>query len=523
LKPTTRALLGVLLALAVVAIVMFLTGDDDSPDTGDTPPPSTTTTSAPEAIAPSSSSTSSTTMAPTAVYHVAADGDNGGEGTESDPWETIEHAEAEAIDGSLILVAPGEYQGETRLRGVFASGITIRSSEPYGARLRNNGPVIACYVCAGVTIEGFDIAHRQGDAERYVIQIQDADGQGLQGQRITLRNNVIHSSSNNDLLKINNGAGDILIEGNMFYNQRGPDSHMDINSASDVTVRGNVMFNDFGENQLGTASFVVIKDSNGENDRNLGSTDITVAGNVMFNWQGDEGAGFFSIGEDEVPYHQAHDVMVENNLLIGNSPEPIRAAFLAKGINDVTFRNNTIVGDLPGETFGLRLSLQKDNPPNERVQIYNNIWSDPFGTMGTELGDPPTEFADAPAEETLSLAIAGNLFWNGGAPIPFDVDGAANAEDDRFAVFADPLLPAHDGIIPPRWDPEAGRFADGSLTIEEVFLALVLTYGVPATGSPAIDAALAPLAPPTDILGNPRLVPDIGAFEVVQPASPVNP
>jgi hypothetical protein len=176
LKPTTRVLLGVVLALAVVAIVIVLTGDDDTSDTDDTPS-SSTTTSTPEAIAPSSSSTSSTTMAPTAVYHVAADGDNGGEGTESDPWATIEHAEAQAVDGSLILVAPGEYQGETRLRGMFATGITIRSSEPYGARLRNNGPVIACYVCAGVTIEGFDIAHRQGDAERYVIQIQDADGQ----------------------------------------------------------------------------------------------------------------------------------------------------------------------------------------------------------------------------------------------------------------------------------------------------------------------------------------------------------
>jgi hypothetical protein len=513
-----------IVALAlIVALVVAAVWDG-----GNSPPPSTvvaqpqpedttTTSTAPP-------STTTTSVPPTAVYHVAVDGDdNNGDGSEDGPWATIEQAESEAVDGSLILVGPGEYEGENRLRRVFDSGITIRSAEPYQARLRNNGQVIACYVCAGITIEGFDMAHEGGEAERYVIQIQDSGGEGIGGHRLTLRNNVIHNSQNNDLVKINNGAGDILIDGNVFYNQRGPDSHIDINSVENVTVTRNIFFNEFGEDLLGTASFIVIKDSNGDEDMHLGAENITVSGNVMLNWQGDEGAGFFSIGEDNVPYHQAHDIMVENNLLLGNSSDRIRAAFLAKGIRDVTFRNNTIVGDLPSETFGIRLSLQRGNPPNERVGIYNNIWSDPFGTMGTEVGGSRTEFADAPTEETLSIDMAGNLFWNGGEDIPVDPEGAVRPTDDRFAVFDDPLLPGQGGLVTPVWNPEEGRFADGSTSIAEAFTALVERYGVPAPGSPVIDAAVPSFAPEVDILGNPRVTPDIGAVEVADLRSTVTP
>lgn len=52
-------------------------------------------------------------------------------------------------------------------------------------------------------------------------------------------------SFNNDLLKVNNGATQITVEGNMFYNQGGSDEHMDINGVTDVVVQDNVFFNDY--------------------------------------------------------------------------------------------------------------------------------------------------------------------------------------------------------------------------------------------------------------------------------------
>ena len=72
-----------------------------------------------------------------------------------------------------------------------------------------------------------------------------ADPAGNLVSRITLRNNILHDSYNNDILKINNGAGQITVEGNIFYNQTGSDEHMDVNSVTDVVIQDNIFLNDF--------------------------------------------------------------------------------------------------------------------------------------------------------------------------------------------------------------------------------------------------------------------------------------
>lgn len=218
------------------------------------------------------------------VYYVATDGDDvHGDGSISKPWATITYALERAPDGSSILVRPGEYIGRVRLRGRFVQGVTIRSEVPYQARLRNDGTVLTCFYGQGITLEGFDIAHSGPGAAALVIQIQNLLDDGKVG-RITLRNNVLHESYNNDILKINNGASDVLVEGNLFYNQQGSDEHIDVNSVSNVVIQDNIFFNDFegsGRSDDDTSSFVVIKDSNGASDGQLGSEHIIVRRNVF--------------------------------------------------------------------------------------------------------------------------------------------------------------------------------------------------------------------------------------------------
>jgi hypothetical protein len=456
-------------------------------------------------------------------YYVAINGnDSSGDGSPENPWATINHALSAVPDGSTILVRPGTYTGRTSLRGTFSQGVTIRSEIPYQARLRNNGTVVICFYGKGITLEGFDISHSGPGSGALVIQIQDLIGEpGGEDHvsRITLRNNILHDSYNNDILKVNNGAGDILIEGNVFYNQTGSDEHIDINSVTNVIVQDNIFFNDFAGservNNNDTSSYIVIKDSNQDDDAYVGSRHIVVRRNVFLNWEGSSGNNFVLIGEDGKPYHEAEDVLVENNLLLGNSLNVMRSPFGVKGGKDITFRNNTIVGDLPSLAYGMRLNTEGSNPPNEEIHFYNNIWSDPTGTMGAENPSRPNDFSDTPLGQTSSYQLNNNLYWNGGVDLPYDANELLNYTDDAQRIVANPLFPNQSGIIPPRWNLATGTFADGSTTIRQAFERLVNSYGVPAEGSPVIDATDPGQSPSEDILGNIRDdTPDLGAFEV---------
>jgi hypothetical protein len=310
----------------------------------------------------------------------------------------------------------------------------------------------------------------------------------------------------------------VVIERNLFYNQTGSDEHIDINSAAGVVVQDNIFMNDFAGsgrvNGNDTSSYIVIKDSNTTEDIYTGSHGIVVRRNVFLNWEGSTGSNFLLFGEDGHGIFETYDMLAENNCMIGNSANPMRAPFGVKGGRDIVFRNNTIVGDLPSMAFAMRLNREGSNPANENIQFYNNVWADPTGTMGARDSSDSNDFSDTPVDDTLSFVLENNLYWNGGSDIPEDPSELINVSDDGSAVLGDPVLGDQSGLVVPRWDPSAGTFADGSTTICEVFALLVDAYCTPGEGSGVVDAALAAQAPDDDINGEMRDgSPDIGACE----------
>ena len=450
-------------------------------------------------------------------FYVATTGsDATGNGSVSNPWGTIGHAVTSVPDGSTVLVRQGTYTGRVRLAGSFAQGVTIRSEVPYKAALRHNAQVITIFSGHGITVEGFDIAHSGTGASPLVFQI---DGQGDNSvSRITVRNNILHDSFNNDILKINNAAKDVLVEGNIFYNQTGSDEHIDINSVENVTVQDNVFFNDFAgsgrTNANTTSSYIVIKDSNDASDLYVGTRNVTVRRNVFLNWEGSSGGNFVLIGEDGKPYREAFDLLIENNLMLGNSPNVMRAAFGVKGSRDITFRNNTVSGNLPSLAFAMRLNREGSNLRNQNIEFYNNIWSDPAGTMG---GPGTNDFSDTPTTDTDSFMLKNDLYWNAGAAIPSDPNELVNYTNDAFRILAAPQLNNAAGIALPRWIAASSVFADGSTTIRQAFERLVEQYGKLGALSAALDVADPLNVPSEDILGRARnldLGPDVGAYEL---------
>jgi len=452
------------------------------------------------------------------TFYVATNGvDTPAGGSLAAPWASITYALDRVPDSSLILVRPGLYSGRIRIRGSFAQGVTVRSEVPYQARLRADQAVLTIFNDAanveGIAIEGFDISHSGPGAAALVVQIQD--GFQTETRRITLRDNILHDSYNNDILKINNGASQIRVVGNMFYNQSGSDEHIDINSVDDVVVEDNVFFNNFaasGRNNLNdTASFVVVKDSNGVDDEYLGARNVVLRRNVMLNWEGSIGSGFILFGEDGTANFEAFDCVVENNLLLGNSGNTQRSPMGVKGARDIVFRHNTIVGNLPANAFATRINREVDNQQIEAIRFVHNIFSDPTGTM--------QDFSDTLAADLSTArpcALTRNGYFNGAVAMPFDNTDVLNISGDAARIEANPNLPAN-AVQTPHWLPGSSVFNGGQARIRDAFVALVQNHGRPLSAS-AMNNAATPGAdvPATDILGTlrPANAADLGCFEL---------
>jgi hypothetical protein len=441
-------------------------------------------------------------------------GDDANPGSDDAPWATLRHAAEEVDDNHCtVWVVDGVYDGKNSIKRRFETQTRFKAVHPYHAVFEYAGSPLVIRGGRNMVFEGFEFRHTGPGSEQIVVQVYHDDN--VHSDHITFRNNIFHDSYNNDLLKIYVGSGYITVEGNIFYNRGPNEQHMDVNSVHDVLIKNNIFFNDYAGSGRSVPPdakhFIVVKDSNGPDDGLTGSRRVTVSGNIFMSWQGGVET-FIKVGNDGKPYYEAQDIMIENNLMLGNGSDPVAASFGVRGARNVTFRNNTVAGDLPSSAYAMRLSIAGENPVNESIVFYNNIWSDPTGTMGASGPEDGNDFSSGDPAENRALVLENNLYWNGGQEIPGG-DVLDPLRDDRHYMSGDPALQTdQQDILLPRWDGQG--FASGSATIRQEFERLVNEYGSLGGSSAAIDRADPALAPAEDILGRRRdASPDLGAFE----------
>jgi len=418
----------------------------------------------------------------TKTYFVSLEGhDYKGDGSRLKPWQNITTTVNRIPDGSTVIVKKGIYVGSVKIKRKFDKGILIKSEYPYQAKLTNSQRVLAFVQNASnITLEGFEIYHNNKNAKPLVVHI---DGGGSDKvNNITLKNNIIHDSFNNDLLKINHGASHINVYCNMFYNQGDSDEHIDINSVSNIKVRHNLFFNHFLDSQRSitkkSASYIVIKDSNGKKDKLLGASNIHIDSNIFFNWQGSHGHGFILIGEDGKPYYEANDIYIYNNLMLGNSPISMRSPLGIKGAKNIRFFNNTITGNLPSNAYAIRANTEAQNLINTHIYLYNNIWSDPTQTMGSGAYEQANDFSDTLHHQIDHFELNNNIIWNGEEILPYSFFDAINPNDDKNLHHRNPYLPEQKNILLPTWNNQKQSFNNGTFLITEAFQKIIYIYGI---------------------------------------------
>lgn len=430
---------------------------------------------------------------------VGEEGDDEADGSRHHPWATLAHAlDAIPSSGCEVEVLPGTYEG-ARVDRHYTGTTVLRSAVPYQAVLVGDTTVLDVQGAHNVTIEGFEIKQEDPGSSGVIVNVEDAND--FESTWITIRNNIIHDSFEDDLLKIRSSARYVTVTGNVFFNQAPGEQHIDVNGVYDIVIEDNIFSNDFvatgRDDREDTKAFIVVKDSSATGE--LGSRRVRIRRNVFLNWQGGRET-LVQIGNDGKEYFEAIDVRVENNLFLGNSPSYATATFGAAGVKDVWFVNNTVVGDLPSGAFGARFDRKRRNLPNEGIELRNNIFADPTGSMG--------DFTNGVEH---GLTLDNNLYWNDNQPL--DEGGPVNPVDDRNRLQADPGLEVdHTALGAVIWNGTA--FPSGTTQVRSEFERLVETYGRIPVHSRAVDSADPAVAPSQDILGRSRgESPDVGAFE----------
>jgi hypothetical protein len=468
-------------------------------------------------------------------YWVAADGNDDGPGSSSEPWATLQKAADTAVLGSTVYVRGGTYaqRVDVHVSGEPGNPITFEPAPGEAVVLDGSSLEVPEEQSAMISIDsqhdlvvrGFEITGYSSDASGHVpigilvtgaadhIRLEgnvvhdmgttfhgrtggDAHGIGVFGTTVDhpiddveivdnqLSNLTLGSS---EALVVNGNVTNFLIQGNQVHDTNnigidvigfeGTASDPMVDQARDGVVRGNTVWNidSYGNPAYG-------HDRSADGIYVDGGRDLLIEGNVVHD---------VNIGLEIASEHggrAARNVTARNNVIYDATAIGVAIGGYDRrrgSTEDSVIVNNTVVN-----TDGVELLVQFDTSGNT---IENNVI----------VAGPRHDFVENAYRENVDNVLDHNLYssvdgssagtwsWKGKEYGDFET-WAAKSGVDSHSTFGDPMFT----------DPANGDFSVSA-------------------DSPAVDAgAFLPSSGTTDLAGQPRAQAggiDIGAFEVAAP------
>lgn len=245
------------------------------------------------------------------TYYVSTTGNNGGNGSATSPWRSINYAMQQNLQpGDEVVVRPGTYNESVTINngGSAAGDVTLRSEVPGAALIRPpSGAWNAIYVWDSyVTVDGFDIGGARGDG----IEANDV-------HHITVSNNVIHGSGESGIQF--NWCEFITVDSNVTYNNASSGWFSGISVYQSRNITGDTTTPGYRTVITNNISYGNLTKSGSHTDGN---------GIIIDDFQSTQTSGYSNY---------TYPTLVENNLVYDNGGKGIAVHWS----DNVTVRNNT--------------------------------------------------------------------------------------------------------------------------------------------------------------------------------------
>ncbi len=395
------------------------------------------------------------------VYHVAVAGNNAGDGSQRNPWQSLQHAADQVRAGDTVIVHAGQYAGfDLRTDGTAAERITFRADSGVVINQRNSRTT------DGINLEGADYVTIQGF---HIVGIPRAGIRSVVNHHVILQDNV---ADRNGVWGIFTAfSDDVLIENNVT--SRSIDQHgiYVSNSGDRPIIRGNVSF---GNERAGIHM-------NG---------DITSGGDGIIS-----------------------QALVEQNIIYDNGLGGA-AGINADGVQDSRFVNNLLYNN---HASGIALYRINGGGGSSRNTVVNNtIVQAADGRWGVAISDGSV------SNQLFNNIIYNAHLWKGSVSV--SADSRAGLVSDYNVVMNSFSTDNGDSAISlAAWRSATGQDLHSLIaTAGELFVDPSAAVFHLKASSPAIDAGTQSLAPATDFEGDPRPQGsrvDIGADEFLQSLS----